>query len=171
MKGRIKDMGFGLQGDLTVTLGLPRLHADEVKKLLDQEVSIEIKKWRGRRSLNANAYLWVLITKISEAIRPPLNKEMVYKEMLKRYGQGGVISVLKSKADPVKRELKYWEGVGEGTVDGKEFEHIRFWVGSSQYDRHEMALLIDGVVSECKDMDIETLPPAELERMIGEWAT
>lgn len=170
MKGRIKEIGFGLEGGLTVTLALSVQHLDEIKSLLDADIDAEIKKWREKRSLSANAYAWVLITKIAQCTRPPMSKEAVYKEMLKSYGQVGVISVLTTKAEPVKRELKYWESAGVGTVDGKEFEHIRFWVGSSLYDKHEMGLFIDGIVSECKDLGIETLTPHELERMKGEWA-
>ena len=170
MKGRITNIGFGLEGDLIVTLSLPRQYTDDIKKLLDADIDAEVKKWREKRSLSANAYAWVLITKIAQCTRPPMSKEAVYKEMLKSYGQVGVISVLTSKAEPVKRELKYWESAGTGTVDGKEFEHIRFWVGSSLYDKHEMALFIDGISSEAKDLGIETLTPQELERMKGEWA-
>lgn len=33
-----------------------------------------------------------------------------------------------------------------------------------------MAKLIDGVVSECKELEIETLPPHELERLKEEWS-
>ena len=39
--------------------------------------------------------------------------------------------------------------------------------GSSEYDTKEMSHLIDGLVSECKEMGIETLPPEELERMMA----
>lgn len=169
MRGRIKDLGFGLDGDLTVTLTLPRFHADELKALREHEIDAEIKRFREKRSLTANAYAWVLISKIAQSTRPVLSKEEVYMEMLKRYGQVGVVSVMKSKAEPVKRELKYWECVGTGTIDGKEFEHIRFWVGSSLYDRHEMQLFVDGIVSECKELGIETMTPSELERMVGAW--
>ena len=39
--------------------------------------------------------------------------------------------------------------------------------GSSSYDTKEMARLIDGLVSECKEVGIETLPPDEVERMMA----
>lgn len=51
MKGRIKDLGFGMLGDLTVTLSLPRQHADSLKKLMDADIEADIKKFRERRSL------------------------------------------------------------------------------------------------------------------------
>ena len=41
--------------------------------------------------------------------------------------------------------------------------------GSSDYDTREMSELIDGTVSEAKQMGIETLPPHEIERMKKEW--
>lgn len=167
MRGRIKDLGFGMGGDLTLTLSLPRHHADELKALADTDLSVEVKKWKNRRSLSANAYAWVLISRIAECISPPLSKEAVYFEMLKRYGQTGIISVEAEKAAPVKRELKYWESVGSGTVGGKDFEHIRLWVGSSNYNTLEMSLFVQGIVSEAKELGIETLTPQELAQLEG----
>ena len=165
MKGRIKDMGFGLTGELTVTLALPRHHADEVKGLLDTDVSVDLKKWRNRRSLSANAYAWVLITKIAQSMTPPLNKEQVYLEMLKRYGQGGLLSIEKAKAVEVLRAIDYWEHKGAGHVKGKDFVHVMVYIGSSKYDSKEMSVFVDGIVSEAKDLGIETMTPAELEAM------
>jgi len=167
MKGRIKDMGFGLQGDLTVTLSLPRLHADDVKKLLDHDISVEIKKWRERRSLSQNAYAWVLITKIAQSMTPPLNKEDVYVEMLKRYGQGGFISVEKDKFCNVARAFDYYVQRGEGTTNGKEFLHLMVYVGSSKYDTQEMSVFLSGIVEEAKELGIETMTPQELAMLEG----
>jgi len=64
MRGRIKDLGFGLQGDLTVTLTLPRHHADNLKKLMDADIEVDIKKYREKRSMSQNAYAWTLITRL-----------------------------------------------------------------------------------------------------------
>lgn len=165
MKGRIKDLGFGLQGDLTVTLSLPRQHADSLKKLMDADIEADIKKFREKRSLSQNAYAWTLITKIAQSVNPPMNKEEVYIEMLKRYGQGGIISVQKDKADDVIRAFDYYIPKGEGQINGKEFLHLMVYVGSSQYDTKEMATFISGIVEEAKDLGIETLTPDEIERL------
>ena len=165
MKGRIKDLGFGLQGDLTVTLTLPRHHADSLKKLMDADIEADIKKYREKRSLSQNAYAWTLITKIAQSINPPMNREEVYIEMLKRYGQGGIISVQKDKADDVTRAFDYYIPKGEGQVNGKEFLHLMVYVGSSQYDTKEMATFISGIVEEAKDLGIETLTPDEIARL------
>ena len=165
MRGRIKDIGFGLQGDLTVTLTLPRQHADNLKKLMDADIEVDIKKYREKRSMSQNAYAWVLITQIAQCINPPMNKGEVYVEMLKRYGQGGFISIQADKASDVTRAFDYYVQKGEGEVNGKKFLHYMVYVGSSKYNTKEMATFISGIVEEAKDLGIETLTPDEIARL------
>jgi hypothetical protein len=165
MKGRIKDLGFGLGGDLTLTLSLPRHHADSLKKLMDADIEADIKKFREKRSLSQNAYAWTLITKIAQSVNPPMNKEEVYVEMLKRYGQGGFISIQADKASDVTRAFDYYVQKGEGEVNGKKFLHYMVYVGSSKYNTKEMATFISGIVEEAKDLGIETLTPDEIARL------
>ena len=167
MKGRIRDMGRGYDGSLTVTLSLPPQYADEIHALMQDDISVEIKKWRDKRSLSANAYAWVLIAKIAQCIDPPMNKESVYVEMLKRYGQGGIISVRKDKQDEVLRAFDYYSIKGEGEVKGKPFVHVMVYVGSSKYDTKEMSTFISGIVEEARDLGIETMPPDELARLVN----
>lgn len=131
----------------------------------DRDKLFEIKEHKERRSLNANAYAWLLITKIADAMRS--SKDEIYLLMLKRYGQSEIVSVLSSIN--VTGYFKYFEEVGTGTVQGKEFTHYKIYKGSSEYDTKEMAILIDGIVSEAKLLDIETLPPEEVERMKRTW--
>lgn len=126
----------------------------------------EITKTKKKRSLNANAYAWQLITMIGNVLR--MSKEEVYLDMLKSYGQGGAISVEERFVDNFKRSYKYHESLGKSMLNGKTFEHFRFWVGSSEYNTQEMSVLIDGIVQEAKQLDIETLTPAELERLKDE---
>jgi len=165
MKGRIKDLGYGLGGDLTLTLSLPRHHAEDLKALVDVDVAVDVKKWRNKRSLSANAYCWVLITQIAQSMTPPMNKEEVYVEMLKRYGQGGFISIQADKAGDVTRAFDYYVQKGEGEVNGKKFLHYMVYVGSSKYNTKEMATFISGIVEEAKDLGIETLTPDEIARL------
>lgn len=142
--------------------------ADEVIKWLlnqDREKLFEIKPYRQKRSLNANAYAWVLINEIANRLRT--SKDEVYLEMLKRYGQSRVISVL-SEID-ISRFVKYYEEIGKGHVEGKEFTHYRCFIGSSEYDSREMAILIDGIVDEAKELGIDTLPTTAVERMKALW--
>ena len=142
--------------------------ADEVIKWLlnqDREKLFEIKPYRQKRSLNANAYAWVLINEMANSLRT--SKDEVYQEMLKRYGQSKVISVL-SDID-ISRFVKYYEEIGKGHVEGKEFTHYRCYIGSSEYDSREMAILIDGIVDEAQELGIDTLPTTAIERMKALW--
>ena len=89
--------------------------------------------------------------------------------MLKRYGQSDLVSVVSSV--DVRGYFKYFESVGTAMLQGKEFTHYRVYKGSSEYDSREMAVLIDGIISEAKELDIETLPPAEVERLKEMWSS
>lgn len=131
----------------------------------DREKVFEIKEHKEKRSLNANAYAWALLSKVADAMR--LSKEDVYLSMLKHYGQSEIVSVI-STID-VAGFFKYYEPIGTGTVQGKEFTHYRIYKGSSEYDTREMSIFIDGIVQEAKNLDIETMTPEEIERMMSRW--
>lgn len=163
----INSMARGMGGELLLTLSLAPNYIDELSRIKDDKLSVKIDKHRNRRSTNANAYAWLLINKIAGIMR--LSKDEVYQLMLKRYGQGSVISVLTERVDDVERELDYCEVHGYGKVNGRDFTHLRFWVGSSKYNSKEMSIFIDGIVEEARELGIETLAPDELSRMLGEW--
>lgn len=142
--------------------------ADDVIRWLltqDREKQFEVKPYHPKRSLNSNAYFWVLCNEMANVLRT--SKDEVYQEMLKRYGQNEVISVL-SEID-ISRFVKYYEVIGKGHVEGKEFTHYRCFIGSSEYNSREMSILIDGAVSEAEALGIQTLPPSAIERMKALW--
>lgn len=142
--------------------------ADEAIKWLlsqDREKTFEVKPYHPKRSLNANAFCWHLCNEMANVLRT--SKDEVYQEMLKRYGQSRVISVL-SEID-ISRFVKYYEEIGKGHVEGKEFTHYRCFIGSSEYDSREMAILIDGIVDEAQELGIDTLPTTAVERMKALW--
>jgi hypothetical protein len=143
-------------------------NAEEIVKWLftqDREKVFDINEHKEKRSLNANAYAWSLIGKIADALRT--SKDEVYLTMLKRYGQSEMVSVLSSI--DVRGYFKYFEPVGTATLQGKEFTHYRIYLGSSEYNTKEMAILIDGIISEAEEIGIETLPPYEVERLKEMW--
>ena len=127
----------------------------------------EITKAKKKRSLNANAYAWKLISEIGDVVRK--SKEEVYKDMLKHYGQSNVVSV-RSDID-VSRFFDYYDVAGESVLNGKKFTHYKVYTGSSEYDTREMSILIDGIVQEAKNLDIETMTPLELARIKEDWGS
>ena len=49
------------------------------------------------------------------------------------------------------------------------FVWVAVYFGSSDFDTREMSVFIDNIIQECKTQGLETLPPLELERMMGAW--
>ena len=90
-------------------------------------------------------------------------KEEVYLQMLKDYGQSEVISML-SSINP-KGYFKYYEPIGTGIVNNKEFTHYKLFKGSSEYDTLEMKYLLDGTIQECENLGIPTLTYEQIEKM------
>lgn len=127
----------------------------------------EIGKIKKKRSLDSNSYAWVLITEIANILRS--SKDEVYFKMLKRYGQGGWISIQNKYVENFKRTWKYNESEGVAELNGKKFEHFRFWIGSSQYSTKEMSIFLDGIISECKEMGINTMTSMEIEQLNSLW--
>ena len=87
--------------------------------------------------------------------------------LLRRYGQSEIVSVV-SNID-VKPYFRYYAEAGESTLNGKIFKHYKVYKGSSEMNRKEMSILIDGLVSECKEAGIETKPKAEIDSLLKEW--
>ena len=140
----------------------------KLDQLKDTRLRVNVRKWKKKRSLDANAYCWVLMTNIAEAIDS--SKEEVYEEMLQKYGyiyqddDGYITVTVKSCVDMTKIE-GHWKLYKS---NGK-FTSYMMIKGSSEYDTKEMAHFIDMVVDEAKSLGIETLPPDELKRMKEMW--
>lgn len=131
----------------------------------DTVYDVKIDKHREKRSLNANAYLWKLVTEIGNILNK--SKEEVYLQMLIDYGQSEMVSIL-SEID-VKGYFKYYKLAGTSILNVKEFNHYKIYKGSSEYDTKEMSILLNGVVQEAKNLGIKTKDDIELERLVEEW--
>jgi len=131
----------------------------------DTIYDVKINKHREKRSLNANAYLWKLVTEIGNILNK--SKEEVYLQMLTDYGQSEMISIL-SEIN-VKGYFKYYKLAGTSILNGKEFNHYKIYKGSSEYNTKEMSILLEGAVQEAKNLGIKTKEDYEIEKLIEEW--
>lgn len=129
--------------------------------------TVEIKPYHPRRSLDANAYAWTLIDKIAEKTGEP--KTEVYRSAIREIGgNSDTVCVLERAADKL---CEGWSKNGVGwltermpsKIDG--CVNVTLYYGSSTYDTAQMSRLIDLLVQDAKQLGIETLTPAELERM------
>lgn len=152
------------------TLSFEINERNDFKALVDElggkdKLSIEVKPYRQHRSLNANAYAWSLIGRIADILSA--GKDEIYLKLLKRYGQSELISVLSHV--PIGNYVKYYEEAGESKLNGKDFTHYRVYKGSSEFDTREMSIFIDGVVSEAKELGIQTETPNQIAEMKALW--
>ena len=127
----------------------------------DKVYDVEIKIHREKRSLNANSYCWKLCSEIASAINS--DKDSVYLLMLKRYGISDLVPI--SNQVPIDDYIKYYDI--ESKTD--KYTWYKIYKGSSKYDTKEMSVLLNGIVSECKEMGIPTKEDLEIEKMLEEW--
>ena len=143
-------------------------NAEQIVKWLftqDRDKVFEVKEYKEKRSLNANSYAWALMTKIADALRTSKNE--IYLQMLEDYGQTLLIPVEVGKQPD--GFFKYYKFITTSQINGKDADWYKVFKGSSDFDSKEMAILIDGIISEAKELGIETLPPADIERLKERW--
>lgn len=130
-----------------------------------------VKRTRKKRSLDANAYAWVLIDKLAEALR--YTKEQVYRDAVKDIGGNSDTVCVKAAAAEklcsawAKKGLGWQADIFDSKIPG--CKNIVLYYGSSVYDTRQMSLLIDSLIQDCKALGIETLPPHKLAAMLEGW--
>lgn len=151
--------------DLGRAMALVRKHK---KKLYD----LEVKEHREKRSLDANAYAWVLIHKLAAAMG--LKPVEVYRNAIRDVGGNCTPMCVREK--DVSRFIKSWESNGLGwPVDDlgpsqvPGCRNLLAYHGSSTYDTAQMSRLIDSLVQDCKALDVETLTPDKLALLKEAW--
>ena len=150
---------------------------DLIKWLLEYPDKMFLaREWHEKRSLSANAYFHVLSDKIADArtLRgDTITKTAEKNELIGKYGQrmllpNGNRAVFKSNVPP--EVAKEWDGEHLLFIKHGDEPDI-FWYclmrHTATYDSREMAALIDGTVEDAKEWGVETLTPAELERLRG----
>lgn len=162
-RDRKQIISFELDGDITE-------YFDEFNT---KELDIIVKPHRERRSLDANAYCWVLIDKLSETLRLP--KIEIYREAIKSIGGVSETVCVPSKA--IATLTKAWEAKGTGwqveTMPSKlpGCTNAVLYFGSSVFDKNQMSMLIDNLIEDCRNVGIPTETPDEIENLKSLWAT
>ena len=173
----LKDWSFSRTGESVLTITTRESCKKLWDALGDQEITFSIKRRVIPRSLNANNYAWSLIEKLAVAVKS--DKDSVYEEMLRRYGTGETYTdeagneckVLFSLREGVPPALvaRHYAETGVGYVEGKKFIHYRAIKGTSEYSTKEMSVFLDGIISECQEVGIETDTPEQIARYKEAW--
>lgn len=171
MKGNLIDLVVGMDGRQRITVAVNEDFREQYDQLHTSDISIEIKKYRKPRSLDANAYAWVLIDKL--AARLSMTKVEVYRELIRNIG--GVSQTVCVKSEAVESLRTGWARNGLGwfseevpsKLDG--CTNVILYFGSSSYDTAQMSRLIDLLIEDCKAQGIETATPDEIAKYKEEW--
>ena len=140
-------------------------------ELNDKALSIEVKQYKAKRSLDSNAYCWVLLDKLSEKLNVP--KVEIYRKLIRDVG--GVSEIVCIKNEAVERLCEGWQqnGIGWCTdtfpskIEG--CTNVILYYGSSTYTTDQMSRLIDHIVQDCKAVGIETMTPNAIAEMLSLW--
>ena len=176
MKCRALNLSQDFKGRTFFEVEIDKGSIQEARELYDalngSDLSVEVKKWREKRSLDANAYFWTLCGKLASKLGT--TKESIYREFIKGIGNNFEIVCVKDEA--VKKLRQGWEHNGVGWVTEttssklKGCTNVFLYYGSSTYDSGQMSHLIDLVVEECKAQGIPTETPDEIASMLARWA-
>lgn len=144
-----------------------------VRKHKDRLYDLEVKEHRKKRSLDANAYCWVLINKLADVMRiPPVE---VYRQAIQDIS--GNSEVLPIKEDAVEQFKQAWSCHGIGWICrdmGKSklpgYRNLMVYYGSSVYTSKQMNALIENLVQDCKALDIDVMTERERSLLLEEWS-
>jgi len=148
---------------------IPNKHVEKIKKLCDTDKvkTVEVKQKRNKRSLDANAALWVMLDKMAKKMHT--TKDELYIEMLDRYGVFTHIIVKPEAVHRVKEEWRTVRQLGPVTIKGKTGIQLQCFFGSSQYNTEEFSKLLEGVIEEAKLIGVEFISKEDLTLMLEEW--
>lgn len=171
MIGKLKDLTRSRDGKWVISFATPEDFSAMFDELADKDISIEIKPVRKHRSLDANAYAWVLIDKIAE--KTGEKKTDVYRHAIKEIG--GVSQTVCVVDEAVDILCKVWEKNGIGwqhetmpsKLDG--CTRVILYYGSSAYDSKQMSQLIDSLIQDAEALGIPTITDEQAEKMLGKW--
>lgn len=149
---------------------------EDAREMVDElssaeKLSLKIGKFKKKRSMDANAYCWVLISKLAEKLNIP--KTEVYRSAIKEIGGNSDTVCIQTKA--VESLCDGWSRNGIGWVtdtfpsklDG--CTNVILYYGSSTYDTEQMSRLIENIIQDCKALGIETKSQDEIDSLISQW--
>ena len=142
---------------------------------LNQDTVYEIREHKEKRSMSQNAYYWTLLGQLAGKLK--MSKPELHNRMLRSYGQieifGGKAARLslpdtdETEEKALKSETVHMRPTSQTITlaDGVTYRTYVLLKGSSDLNTAEMAQLLDGLIEECKQNDIETMTPKELEEL------
>lgn len=179
LTGTIHSVAYTSTGNPLVTFEMEQgMEAQKmVSKYKETRVTVQVKEYREKRSLSANALCWELCTKLAKRMSnkaEQYTKEDIYRQSIKEIG---VYKDFENLPPADAKTLRHaWELLGTGWIteqvdfmpDGENVI-VRCYYGSSQYNKKQMSRLINNLVQDCIALGVEHRPPEEVESILKAW--
>lgn len=161
----------------SITFNVPEDEIDNLYAIAnsiqeDKEYDLLIRKRSQKRSIDANAYAWKLISLLSAEVGlTPI--EVYQQQILNMYTYRDVLV----KNDDVQKEINDWKKQGVGWLceivgpsrEHKNYTWVRKFKGSSSFSSEEMSRFIDNIIFEAKEFGIQTEPPYKVKELKEKW--
>ena len=171
MKARLLDLAVSLDGKQRLTIELDGDFRATWDELHEKDCEVTVKRFRNKRSLQANAYCWTLVDKIAAKKRIP--RAEAYRNAIRDIG--GVSDIVCVKNIALEHFKREWEEKGIG-YQTEEFDkpypgwtNVIIYYGSSSYDTSQMSALLDLLCQDATSLGIEVRPEWEIKSMMEEY--
>lgn len=160
----------------------------------DKEQIYEIDAKKNKRSLDSNAYFWVLVNKVAKALNisdAEVHDKIIAENINYFHNADGAIDWKVSAEKPnsfglikeVGTDTNYYLDSGMDvklqkdngdcckSSDGAEIKGNVYWhiKGTHQMTSKEISRCIESIKVEAQELGIETMPQAELDRLLNAW--
>ena len=136
----------------------------------DNTKKYEVKEYKEKRSLDANAYAWVLLGKLQDRLHIP--KEDIYRDLIRNIGSYEVVPI---KNEALSKFKQAWSKNGLGWITDttksklEGYTNVIAYYGSSIYNTKEMSGFIELIIQECEQLHIETRSKEEIDSLLESW--
>ena len=148
---------------------------EQVDALAGKDVSVEVKEWREKKTLAANAYYWVLVGQTARALGISVNRlhNLYLRVCSPPDTAGGQVMIVmlpdtdETEEEVLEREMFHLKPSEEVRTGKKGVDYRAYYVlrGSRTFDKKEFSRLIDIAVEGAKTQGIETATPDELAKI------
>ena len=127
--------------------------------LENQSKIFEVNVYKEKRNKDQNAKYYKLLNQLSKNLK--IGVEELHFNMLKNYSTR--FEMLVPSTTEI-RGIEYFERKSKIVKDNKEFYVYHVYTPSHELKTDEFAILLDGLIQECKQQGIDTRSPDEIKK-------
>ena len=157
-----------------ITMELCEDFREDYDQFTEKDLTVTLKPYFKKRSLDANALFWATVGDIAEVTKEP--KTEIYRALVREIG--GNYEVIPIKTERLETVRRWWESRGDGWLfevigpcrSTPGYSNVKAYCGSSEYDTAQMSRLIDLAIQEAKAQNIPLrATPAQIQIAKEEW--